>query len=431
MARRLRNLLRASVQTQGREPATLMKLLFVHNNFPAQFKHVAAWFGADPSHEVRAIATQTARNVPGVQLHQYTFSGVAHGATHPFARRFEIECQRAEQVLYLASNLASTGFIPDVIVVHNGWGEALPLRTVFPNARIIAYCEYFYLQKGSDVNFDPEFPLLGNDALVGLSAKNAMSLLSLIDADIAVSPTNWQKSTYPAEFQQKIRVAHEGVDTTALRPNEHAEFMLDSGRVLTRDDEIVTFVSRNLEPLRGYHIFMRALPRILAQRPEAHVLVAGGFGTSYGAPPPAGKSWHDVFLEEQAGRLDLSRVHFLGQIPYERYQALLQTSSVHVYLTYPFVLSWSCVEAMASGCVLIASATPTVQEVVNDENGVLVPFHDHETLAARVTEMLADRPRFAHLGANARRTAVERFDLKGACLPRLVEIICEQAQQKR
>ncbi|WAJ27466.1 glycosyltransferase family 4 protein [Antarcticirhabdus aurantiaca] len=401
-----------------------MKVLFVHNNFPAQFRHVAARLARDPANEVRAIGADTARAPRGVQLSRYAFRPAASAETHPFARRFDLECRRAEQALYAASMLGAEGFRPDAILAHGGWGEALPLRSVWPDARILNYCEYFYRARGSDVNFDPEFPSLGIDGLAGLSARNAMNLLALADADLGVAPTLWQRSTYPAEFASKIRVVHEGVDTELVAPDPAATCRLEDGRTVGRDDEIVTFVARNLEPLRGYHVLMRALPAILKARPAARVLVVGGFGVSYGQRPPAGKTWHQIFLDEVAGEIDASRVHFLGHLPYGSYLDVLRVSAVHVYLTYPFVLSWSCLEAMAAGCVLVASDTQPVREVIADgENGLLVPFHAPERLAETVIGVLSERERHARLGAAARRTIVERFDAESVCVPAMMRLI--------
>lgn len=401
-----------------------MKVLFVHNNFPAQFRHLALHLAKDPANEVRAIGADGARASHGITLHRYQFQSAQAAETHPFARRFDMECRRAEQALYAASMLASTGFRPDVIVAHSGWGEALPLRAVFPDARIGIYCEYFYRAKGSDVNFDPEFPGLGVDGLVGLSARNAMNLLALADADFALAPTEWQKSTFPTEYADKIAVIHEGVDSDLVCPDAYATFRLPDGSVVTREDEIVTFVARNLEPLRGYHILMRALPEILRARPKARVLIVGGFGVSYGARPPAGQSWHQIFLDEVKDRIDLSRVHFLGHLPYAAYLDVLRISAAHIYLTYPFVLSWSCLEAMAAGCTIVASDTDPVREVIqHGQDGLLVPFHSPTKLAETVIEVLREPESFALLGEAARRRVLARYDTARICLPATIRLL--------
>ena len=187
---------------------------------------------------------------------------------------------------------------------------------------------------------------------------------------------------------------------------------------------MITFVSRRLEPYRGFHVFMRALPRLLRERPQAHVLIVGGDEAGYGQPPPGGGTWREVLWAEVGGVLDRSRVHFLGRVPYAEFVALLQLSSVHVYLTYPFVLSWSMIEAMACGCAVVASATPPVLEVIEDGgNGLLVDFFDTDRIVDAVSRVLDHPDRMRAMRAAARRTAIERYDFATVCLPRHVELI--------
>ena len=339
-----------SVAAFGNWWGSSMKVLFVHNNFPAQFRNVVEALKEISGIELAAIGAEGAQVVQGVAVHRYAVPSIDVSATHPFARRFDAECWRAEHVLMAASALASSGFVPDVILAHCGWGEALPLRAAFTKARLVVYCEFFYRGEGQDVHFDPEGPRLGVDGLAALRCKNASSLLALTDADAGISPTRWQRSTFPQEFHGKIQVAHEGVDLQRFRPNPAARFSLPSGKVVTKSDEIVTFASRNLEPVRGYHVLMRALPEILRARPEAQIVIAGGDGNSYSHAPPAGRSWKTHYLDAVISKLDLSRVHFVGRLAPDAYLSLLQVSSAHVYLTYPFVLSWSLLEAMATEC---------------------------------------------------------------------------------
>ncbi len=399
-----------------------MNILFVHNNFPAQFRNLAEALAADPSHAVAAIGSQTSQAMPRVRLTKYQMPAVDSGGSHPFARRFDTECHRAEQVLFAATKLSAAGFAPDFVFVHCGWGENLPLRIAFPNAKIIVYCEFYYRPEGQDVHFDPEMSHFGADGLVGLQCKNASTLIALADSDMGLSPTYWQRSTYPIEFQKKIEVGHEGVDTRKVKPNSAARFAVPGGPILQKGQEIVTFVSRNLEPMRGFHIFMRALPRILAERPDAHALIVGGEGSSYGPPPPDGSNWKTVFLRENAAKLDLSRVHFLNHLPYQDYLTVLQLSSVHVYLTYPFVLSWSLLEAMAAGCAIVASDTSPVREVIDGANGVLTPFFDAKMLVNSVVHLLSFPARRAELGKAARATILQRYDTN-LCIPGVMSLM--------
>jgi len=400
-----------------------MNFLFVHNNFPGQYQHIVRALAHDPKARIVAIGSSTSQEMSGVRLLKYSLSNVDVSASHPFARRFDMECHRAEQVLYALSSLASSGFAPDIIMAHPGWGETLPLRTIFPAARILLYCEFFYGMQGRDVGFDPEFPETGADGHVALHLKNASSLLALSDCDFGVSPTNWQRSTFPREYQSKITVIHEGIDADVVKPDPDAVLRLPSGLELRRSDEVVTFVARNLEPLRGYHRFMRALPPIMSARPQAQVVVIGGDGASYGALPPQGTTWKSLFFDEVAEHIDRKRIHFAGRLPYPDYLTALQVSSAHVYLTYPFVLSWSLLEALSAGCLVIGSDTPPVREVLNSENGLLTPFFDTEQLAELVTEALTFPRRFRSVRAQARRTILDQYDLARICLPKMMAFI--------
>jgi glycosyltransferase involved in cell wall biosynthesis len=400
-----------------------MNVLFVHNNFPAQYLHIVRALADDPDVHMAAIGSSTSQKMNGVRLLKYSLGNVDVSNTHPFARRFDLECYRAEQVLYALSSLASTGFKPDVIMAHPGWGETLPLRTIFPDARILLYCEFFYGAYDRDVGFDPEFPETGADGHVALHLKNASSLLALADSDIGISPTEWQRSTFPKEYQSKITVIHEGIDVDFVKPKPDAVLRLASGRELRQSDEVVTFVARNLEPLRGYHVFMRALPRIMATRPRAQVVVIGGDGVSYGASSPSGTTWKAHFLDETAKQIDRDRIHFTGRLTYADYLRALQVSSAHVYLTYPFVLSWSLLEALSAGCVVIGSDTAPVREVLNSKNGLLVPFFDIEQIAERVIEALTYPGRFRAVRTQARQTILDQYDLAQICLPKIVALL--------
>jgi len=400
-----------------------MNVLFVHNNFPGQYQHIARGLARDPQMRIIAIGSSTSQEMSGVTLLKYSLANADLSSAHPFARRFDIECHRAEQVLYALSSLASHGFVPDVIMAHPGWGETIPLRTVFRDARILLYCEFFYSMQGRDIGFDPEFPETGIDGYVALHLKNASSLLALSDCNFGVSPTEWQRSTFPEEYRHKISVIHEGIDVDIFKPDPNAALRLPSGRQLRISDEVVTFVARNLEPMRGFHVFMRALPRIMAERPRAQIVIIGGDGVSYGASPPPGTTWKSLFLNEIAAQVDSSKIHFMGRLPYSHYLSALQVSSAHVYLTYPFVLSWSFLEALSAGCLVIGSDTAPVREVLNPENGLLVPFFDIDQLAERVIEALAHPRRFDAFRTAARRTIVNQFDLSRICLPKIMAFI--------
>ena len=252
--------------------------------------------------------------------------------------------------------------------------------------------------------------------------KNLNNLLHFELADAAISPTHWQASTFPRPFRDKITVVHDGIDTGALTPNPAVSLTLNGQITLTKQDEVITFVNRNLEPYRGYHIFMRALPEILQRRPRARILIVGGDDVSYGARPENGQKWKDIFATEVRPKIpdaDWARVHFLGNIAYQYFIPLLQLSTLHVYLTYPFVLSWSLLEAMSIGCAIVASNTQPLHEAIkHDDTGLLVDFFDVGKLADTICRLLDDPANRQRLGQNARIFAQANYDLNAICLPR-------------
>jgi glycosyltransferase involved in cell wall biosynthesis len=328
--------------------------------------------------------------------------------------------------------LRDEGFRPDLIVGHSGWGETLFIKDVYPDVPLLANFEFYYHAHGVDVGFDPEFVSIFNDPS-RLRARNATNLLAFEAADWGHSATAWQRSLYPPEMRPRISTLHEGVDTDLARPQRNASFQIPgTRRALTRRDQVVTYVARNLEPYRGFHVFMRSLPQLLRKCPRARVVIVGGDGVSYGAPPAPRTSYRDMMMQELGAKLDLDRVHFLGVIDHKAYLTLLQVSSVHVYLTYPFVLSWSFIEAMASGCVIVGSATPPVLEVLRDgENGLAVDFFQPKALAQRIQFALEQPERMRPIREAARAAAVEKFDLKRVLLPRWMELFDDLIAHRR
>jgi len=400
-----------------------MNVLFVHNNFPGQFGRMASALVRDPSNRVVAIGAESAREHPGVQVRRYRTPEKSSSDAHPFARRFESECRRAERVLFVASALKSQGFDPDTIVVHCGWGENIALKSLFPKARLVVYFEYFYRGEGQDVHFEPTYGTFGADGLARVHCNNVSTLLALAECDAGISPTQWQRSTYPVEFQPKIHAIHEGINTEVARPDPRARFRLAGGRVLTREDEVVTYTTRGFEPLRGFGTLAHALPKILRERPRAEIVIVGNDRSPYGPPAPDGIGWKTYYLNEVLSQLDMSRIHFHDFLPYERFVSLLQISSAHIYLTYPFVLSWSLTEAMSIGAPIVGSDTQPVREAIEDGvSGVLAPFREPEAVAEAVIGLLADRSRAARLGSAARSVILARFDER-ACVPRALEVL--------
>jgi glycosyltransferase involved in cell wall biosynthesis len=389
-----------------------MKILFLHQNFPGQYRHFARHLANCPENQVYFITQANANAMQGVNKIVYQPVLPSRSTCHPFT----IDIDRAIRTGLAAAEacraLRSRGIRPDIVIGHNGWGETLFVKDVFPDTPLLSYFEFFYHAQGVDVDFDPEFASLFGDP-ARLRARNAVNLLGFSAADWGHTATRWQRSLYPRDMRRRITALHEGVDTTRIQPDPDARFELCGPRhKLTRRDEVITYVARNLEPYRGFHVFMRALPEILRRRPLAHVIVVGGDGVSYGSPPPIGASYREWLHLELCDGVDWARVHFLGQVPYETYLKVLQVSSAHVYLTYPFVLSWSFIEALASGCLVIGSKTEPVLEVLKDHvNGLLVDFFSVAELADRIDEVFDHADRLQELRDRARQTAVSRFNL--------------------
>jgi glycosyltransferase involved in cell wall biosynthesis len=386
-----------------------MNVLFIHQNMPGQFGRLAAAMAADPANRVVFLTRRNDRQIANVRRVVYQLRRTAHPSTHPYLQSSENAVLYGQAVARALLALGREGFSPDVIIGHPGWGETLFVKDIFPRAAYLNYCEYYYGAEGGDFAYDPAFPP-SPDARPIMRMRNTTMLQTLLACDQGISPTFWQKSVHPPVFHDKIAVIHDGIDVGGLRPDEDAVFTLPEGRILSRKDQVVTYVARNLEPYRGFPTFMRAVPLILDAAPQAEILIIGGDDVSYGGKPKDAANWREAMVKEIG--LNSPRVHFTGPLPYNRYKAALQISSAHVYLTYPFVLSWSMMEAMAMGCLVIGSATAPVLEVIKGGvNGLLVDFFSPGDVADKVETALRAPQDFAPLRARARETVIERYAL--------------------
>lgn len=403
-----------------------MRYLFVHQNFPGQFVHLAPQL-ASRGHEVHAFAMRKQADGiwNGVRVHEVRPVKGSTPGVHPWVVDFETKVIRAESCFRAALRLRDLGLHPDVIVAHPGWGESLFLKDVWPKAKLAIYCEFNYAESGLDIGFDPEFSKPDAGDPCRLRLKNINNVMHFKMAKAAISPTRFQANTYPLPFRRKIRVLHDGIDTESIRPNQEARLELPSGRFLTRSDEVITFANRNLEPYRGYHVFMRALPKLLQMRKQAEIVIVGGDGVSYGRAPDPGKTWKQVFIDEVRPLIpkdDWARIHFLPNLNRDRFLSFLQISRVHVYLTYPFVAGWSLLEAMSVGAAIIGSDTEPVREVVRHrKTGLLTPFFDVDKLVTSIDGLLDDERLRLKLGSEARKKVQSRFDLQTVCLPKWVK----------
>lgn len=387
-----------------------MKILFLHPNFPAQFRHLATALAQNPEHEVVFGTMRQEGSLPGVKKAYYQTTRQAASETHRYVRPLESAVLRGQAVYRMAQQLKADGFYPHVVYAHSGWGAGMFIKDVFPKARYIGYFEWFYHAHGSDADFDSADPLTADDE-ARIRVKNASILLDLAACDAGVTPTQWQCQQFPPELQSKLTVIHDGIDTEYFQPQPGAKLVLPSiGLDLSQVDELVTYVARGMEPYRGFPQFMAAVALLRQRRPNCHVAIVGEDRVAYGKSLPDGRTYKQQALAELD--LDLSRIHFTGLLPYRQYLQVLQASSVHVYLTRPFVLSWSLLEAMSAGCAIVASRTAPVEEVITDgTHGRLADFFSPEDVAAQV-EMILDCPeQAASMRAHARETVLARFDL--------------------
>jgi glycosyltransferase involved in cell wall biosynthesis len=409
--------------------AKKLNYLFIHQNFPSQFRALAPAL-ASSGHTVRALVNKRVdkHSFHGVEVTPYSVARSSTAGIHPWLIDFETKIIRAEACLQACLQLRKDGFTPNTIIAHPGWGETLFLKRVWPDANLLIYCEFYYAARGLDLDFDPEFKAASDEDFCRIEIKNIHNQLNFSIADGGLSPTSWQKSTFPEPFRSKIEVIHDGIDTDNVRPDSlvSMEIVTRHGTKvqLDRSTPIVTFVNRSFEPLRGFHTFMRSVPTLLKENPDLRLLLIGGNEISYGTAPTEG-TWRDKLCAEINPRMSegyWERLHFLGNVGYSHFLNVLQLSTVHVYLTYPFVLSWSLLESMAAECAVIGSDTPPVREViVHNHNGVLVDFFDHERLASEVLCLLDDQDRRIRLGRAARQTVVEGYDLRRVCLPRQLD----------
>jgi glycosyltransferase involved in cell wall biosynthesis len=405
-----------------------MRILFLHPNFPAQFRHVATAIAKDKRHQVVFGTTCREGNLPDVYKALYKPSREARPETHHYVRNLENAVLQGQAVYRMAEQLKARGFVPDIVYGHSGWGPTLFSKDIFPHAKLLCYFEWFYHAHGTDADFDPT-DLLDADSEARIRMRNTPILTDLYSCDRGLSPTYWQRQQFPTEYHNKISVLHDGVDTHFFSPKPAAKLVLPRINLdLSHVEELVTYVGRGMEPYRGFPQFMEAVALLQERRPRCHVVIVGSDRVAYGKPLPDGKTYKQAMLEKFP--LDLSRVHFTGQLPYEDYLQVLQASSVHVYLTRPFVLSWSMLEAMSTGCLLVASNTAPVTEVIQDGiNGLLADFFSPAEIVDRIEEGLNYPDRMNAIRQKARETILAQYDLS-KLLPLHLQWIQEHVSER-
>ena len=406
-------------------------ILFIHNNFPAQFKNLAPALAKNKKYDIHCIGFHDF-SFKNITYHKYKIDRGSTKGVHKYAIEFETKMIRADAVAHLCLKLKEKKINPDLIIAHPGWGETFFLKEIWPNSKIINYFEFWYNTSNSDIDFDKDqkyHPKINDDFKLRIVARNTPNLKIYMESDAIICPTNFQKSTAPLAFRKNIKVIHDGIDTSVLRPTDKAFVELkrnDGSSVrVTKKDKVITFVNRNLEPYRGYDKFMKALPEILKKHPDAYVLIVGGDGVSYGMDLENNQTYKNIFYNEVKDDLPVTdRIYFLGRVDYATLIAIFGVATAHIYFTYPFVLSWSVLEAMAMGALVIGSKTDPVEEVIkHNKNGILVDFFDTNALINAVNKVLIEPDKYEKLRQAARKTVVENYDLKKICLPEQIKIV--------
>lgn len=384
-----------------------MKILFVHNNFPAQFGAFGQWL-ADRGHGVRYATSWAGGSPDDRKFIRYKAHRELTEGVHPYAANFEKAVIMGQSAARSFIAARDGGYAPDIVMAHSGWGPGLFAKDIWPKAHFIPYFEWWYEYPAPDDlslgthKFDLHAQLMQR-------VRNAPFLLDLEAASMAICPTHFQASRFPGDIRQKLTIIHDGVDCDLHSP---AKVPLEkvAGLDLTAMPEVITFVTRGMEPHRGFPQFMRALARLQAKRPGLHAIIGGEDRVAYGSKLPEGESWKRRMLAELEGQLDLTRVHFIGLQPRPEYVRVLQASMAHIYLTADFVLSWSMLDAMAIAAPMVVSDCPPVREFMSEETGLLCPLHDDAALEARINEALDNREAMKAKGLAARDVILNQCD---------------------
>ena len=391
-----------------------MRFLLTHPNFPSQLRSIAQVLAANPQNEVVFLTNAAQGEIPGVKKLIYTPKREPAPQTHHYTRGFEQAILHGQAAFEACLAARNAGFYPDLIFGHAGWGPSLFLKDVFPRTPLALNFEWFYHAHGTDCDFDPSEPLTHDDE-ARIRMKNATLLADLAACDGGVCATRYQYEQFPKHLRSNLVIGHEGIDVNFFKPNPGGKLVLADGKLdLSGVDEIVTYATRGMEPYRGFPQFIEAAHLLLQARPNAHIVIAGDDRVAYGKQAPDGKTYKQLLLEKFP--LDPARTHFVGSLPYGEYVKLLQCTKAHVYLTRPFVLSWSMLEAMACGALVVASNTPPVQEVITDGiNGLMVDFFKPDELAATLDRVLAAPTNYDQMREKARETVVAKYDMT-SCL---------------
>lgn len=395
-----------------------MNILFLHRTFPGQFKYIAPILAADPRNVVMFMTADGRFEAPGINKLVYEIKHENPNSYHQYLTEYETFLAHGKAAADIAIAMKKQGIKPDVIYGHS-WGPTMFMKDIFPDVPLITYFEWFCNADGAAIGFDGNIP--NREYREKIRCNNAQVLLDLVSCDIGICPTQWQKQQFPEEFHDKIKVIHDGVDTDICKPDSNAKFLVaDKNLELTVKDEVITYATRGMEPFRGFPEFMQAVEKLQKKRPNAHFIIGGQDAVYYGESLKKG-TYKELMLKKL--NLDMSKIHFVGALTFNDYVKLLQISSVHVYSTVPFILSWSILEAMAMECCIVASNTQPVLEVMKDNyNGLLFDFYNIDQLVEKVEYALDNQDKMKSIKTNARKTVVENYDLQ-KLLPQHLNLI--------
>ena len=393
-------------------------VVFIHQNMPGQFKNICARISQNKNNKIIFITKRKEIQLSNIEKITYELKRKPRRDAHHYVVNLDEQLLYGQAVAGALISLRERGVRPDLIFAHSGWGEALFVKEIFPDSKLVVFSEFYYRSRDSDVSF-LQGDAISDDDRCRLASRNFHITNSMMYADLIVTPTLWQKSVHPRLLWDSIVTHHEGVDCQAIRTDRRSEITLPNGWTIRKGDEVITYVSRNLEPYRGFDVFFEAIKVAHRRSPDRRFVIIGGDGISYGKKPEDGLPWRTHLLHRETSTLE--NVAFLGRVPYAAFLDLLYIAKAHVYLTVPFVLSWSLLEAMALETCVVASRTHPVQEVVSDRHNGLLCAYDADSIAETLDHALSlsdDQRR--HIGAMARGTVDQNYDFETASMPRLV-----------
>ena len=392
-----------------------MRILFAHQYFPGQFQRIARHYVGSGRHDIVAFhrGLRDGRSMPqidGIRMFEYGQEVVADRPRDHVLFGTEEFIRESASLAIHAHELKESGWLPDIVYSHTGWGTGAFLHDIFPDAKFVKYCEWFHNNTSESGEFlAPDRPF---ESRIMTSLMNIPVLSDLARADLLIAPTEWQKSQFPSHMRGAIEIAPDGVNTTLLKPDPHATFELADGRRFSAGDRVITYVARGADPFRGFRQFIDALAIVQERDPGVEAIIVGDKTVYYGAGNGTDSHFNEVMA---SARIDMARTHFTGTLPYEQYCKVLQVSAAHVYLTVPFILSWSALEALSAGCAFVGSATSPVQEfVTHGENGLLADFFDVEALAANIAHAVAGGSDIDAMRMKARKTMLEKWSAENA-----------------